>query len=174
MQLSKVPFSILIVLILFSACNKTDTNPDVIPYDCEFVQNDADRDGLIDEDERAKMVECSANAFTSKEEIENNLIGEWELIGHGEGWVSTISKPCGYIIFSEKELTYEYKDANIDTTYQLEWTIKELNGARGTSFGLEIVSGNPIGLVGGNFCEKYIFSDSTPFDGNMYLYEKVK
>ena len=174
MQLLKSSFSILIVLILFSACSKTDTNPGAIPYDCEFVQNDGDRDGIIDEDERAKMEECAANVFNSKEEIENNLIGEWELIGHGEGWIPTTSKPCGYITISEKELTFEYHDANIDTTYQLEWIIEEVQFSRGSYFKLNIISGNPIGLQVSRFCKKYMYSDATPSDGNMYLFEKVK
>ncbi len=174
MQLSNVFFFLLVLLFLFSGCEKTDANPGAIPYDCEFVQNDADRDGIIDEDERAKMEACAENAFTSKEEVESNLVGEWELVGHGEGWLPVISQPCGYILISETELTFQYQDATIDTIYQLEWIIEESDWQGRTSFALKIPSGNPVGLSAGKFCKQYMYADATPRDGNMYLYKKVK
>ena len=92
MKSTKALFSLFIIFSILTACSKKDTTPSAA-FDCEFVQNDRDMDGLIDESERNLMEECRTNQLSSKAEIENNLIGEWELIGHGEGWVSTISKP---------------------------------------------------------------------------------
>ena len=40
---------------------------------------------------------CRDYPLSSIQEIENNLIGQWKLIGHGEGWVPQVSEPCALI-----------------------------------------------------------------------------
>ena len=126
MKFSNAIFSFFIIILILSACSKKNTSPRS-SNNCEFVQNAADMDGLIDENERNLMDECRMNAFTTKGEIENNLIGEWELIGHGEGWIPSISQPCAYLTFTEEELTFEFQNNNIDTTYQLTWEVETLD-----------------------------------------------
>lgn len=156
-------------LTLFTSCCDDDETP--AEYFCVFEQNDADMDGIIDETERSIMTECDENAFESKSEIEDNLIGEWKLIGHGEGWIPTISQPCGYATFTKEELTFQYNDGIIDTTYIRTWEIEVFDSS---NFRLKI---NPSGVIGLNitkFSSKYFYGDYTPVDGNMYLYEKVK
>ena len=144
-------------------------------YDCTFEQNDEDMDGLIDENERAIMIECQENALTSKAAIENNLIGEWELIGHGEGWVPRISQPCGYLTISMDELVFEFTNAWTDTITTHAWEIEKIEFLSGFSFfRLNIESSDFDKLFINQFCDEYIFGDATPSDGNMHLFKKVK
>jgi len=172
MKSSKVIFSFFLIITILSACSKKNTTPRS-SNNCEFVQNDADMDGLIDENERNLMNECQMNAFTSKSEIENNLIGEWELIGHGEGWFSSISQPCAYLTFTEQELKFEIENIFLDTTFLLNWEIEILDSI-GTSYRINTFGPPKIGLNIETFCENYMFGDATPRDGYMFLYQKVE
>jgi hypothetical protein len=102
-------------------------------------------------------------------DIKNNLIGEWELIGHGEGWIPTVSQPCGYIWIENDMLTLEFSNEYIDTTTVHSWDLKETNN------GIHLeVSNSFLGTLSLNvFCEDYMYGDATPYDGNMHLYQKV-
>ena len=175
-----IPFFTLSIL----SCNK-DNDPNMMQekdeqtimqsYDCTFEQNDENMDGLIDDNERAIMNECRENAFTSKVEIENNLIGEWELIGHGEGWVPRISQPCGYLTISMDELVFEFTNAWIDTITTHSWTIKETESVNDSKiFNLETTPKTTFILPINEFCPEYMFGNiTTIIDGNLYLYKKV-
>lgn len=142
-------------------------------YACIFEQNDDDLDGVIDDNERKIMKECLENPLSSKSSIENNLIGEWELIGHGEGWIPTISQPCGYIRISEDELIYEFRNDRTDIVSVHQWNIQELNSNGSVSFKFNIIPKPTVGLSMSQFCDKYMYGDATPRDGNMYLYAKI-
>ena len=142
-------------------------------HDCIFEQNDDGLDGLIDATERALMDECSENAFTSKGEIEDNLIGEWELAGHG-GWCGVSSQPCAYITITADELTFEYKDAVTDTITTYSWELEERNWNGRTLFSLNTLPEVEEKIFMTNFCSNYMYIDLTSIDGNMYLYGKVK
>ena len=167
-------FSLVFILFSCKKDEKTDISdpfPPSVSTDCSFVQNDEDMDGLIDEAERAIMEDCFTNRFTSKSEIEANLIGEWQLVGHGEGWIPTVSQPCGYIIISEDELIFDFETGYYDSTTVHTW---ELVAQQNNFFGLEVTP-----IIGAQFymnifCENYMYSDATPSDGNMYLYQKVE
>ncbi len=165
---------IILALItpLLSSCNKDDNEKNV-NKNCVFVQNDDDRDGIIDETERMIMNDCIANSLSSKSTIQNNLIGIWELIGHGEGWIPTKSQPCGYIEISDNELTFEFKNAHIDTVTTHLWEIEEVNWPGGQYYRLKIAPEYVEGLFITQFCDDYMFGDATPSDGNMYLYKKI-
>ena len=100
--------SVFSFLFLFLACQKdneeSNVEPEVNigepctePYDCVFEQIDENMDGKIDEEEAAIMKICRDYPLSSIQEIENNLIGQWKLIGHGEGWVPQVSEPCALI-----------------------------------------------------------------------------
>ena len=75
------------------------------------------------------------------------------------------------MIFTEDELTFRFENAYVDATTIHTWEIIEnTNG----SFRLAI-SPDPEGeLAVSIFSKDYMYSDATPLDGNMYLYEKVK
>ena len=165
---------LVVALTLFMSCDKEDTFVDPGSHSCVFEQNDEDMDGLIDATERSIMDQCSENAFTSKSEIEDNLIGEWELIGHGEGWIPTKSQPCAYVTITADELTFEYESAGTDTTTMHSWEIEEVNGSGGTFFRLNTFPEYVEGLLITQFCLTYMYGNAMPSDGNMYLYQKVK
>lgn len=167
-------FILIAMLIFFASCEDTILSNQ---NDCVFEENN-NMDGLIDDIERAIMDDCRDNAFTSKSEIENNLIGEWKLIGHGEGWISTVSQPCAYITVLEDALTFEYEH-RIGGTYYLDtltfhsWEIEEVNWSGGQYFRLNATPYTS-GLFINQFCNDYMYGDGTSSDGNMYLYEKVE
>ena len=171
---------VLTTIFLFS-CGKESANEmneeinteDSTNHDCTFTQIDGNMDGLIDPTEKEIMNECTNNLLTSTSEIKENLIGEWKLIGHGEGWVPTVSQPCGYITFFENELKFEFDDGWQDTISMHQWDIKKVETTTGNVFGLEITPNTVYGLTINQFCLDYMYGDATPVDGNMYLYEKV-
>jgi hypothetical protein len=136
--------------------------------DCVFEQIDDNEDGWIDSTEQAIMNECFENRFMTRQQIEDNLIGEWNLVGHGEGWLPKYSQPCANIIIKSDELIFDFEDGFIDTISTHQWSIKETNSGE---FFLEA---EPISfyLNFSTFCEEYIFLNHTPSDGNMYLYQK--
>lgn len=171
-QITLIIIAITLLSILVS-CNKDENGKNQSDYDCVFEQNDNDMDGLIDDTEKMIMDECMENSLSSKSKIENNLIGEWELVGHGEGWFPSISQPCGYIIISEDDLTFEFRNENNDIASTYQWEIEEVSSSGGIFFKLEILPEPPEGLIISRFCDNYMFSDATPRDGNMYLYKKV-
>jgi len=150
-------------------CNDVGVNE---PYDCTFVQNDDDQDGIIDATERSLMDQCLENRLTKTQDISANLIGEWELIGHGEGWFPETSQPCGYLWVTADSIKFQFQNATIDTTAWYSWSIEEVNTESGVGL---VLTPLPIqGLFISTFCDQYMFGDATPVDGNMYLYEKVK
>jgi len=144
------------------------------PEDCVFEQNDENRDGVLDENELSIMDDCRNNELGSVSEIESNLIGEWVLIGHGEGWVPTISQPCSNIIITEDNLEWSISDGWKDTTIITTWEIIELNPPLGSAHRLVVGSDFSYGLDMVRFCERYMFGNEFVFDGNIYIYEKVK
>ena len=114
-------------------------NEDLItgPYDCEFVQVEGTMDGLIDDTERMLMEDCMENSLQSVNRIKSNLIGEWGLVGHGEGWVASVSQPCGHIIINENELTFEFESAYIDTIVTYSWDIETVEWSGGEYYHLK-------------------------------------
>lgn len=174
MKILKFLSNLILVMIILMSCEKNEDNGIVESYDCVFVQNDDDMDGLIDDTERMLMNECKQNSLLSKSDIESNLIGEWELTGYGGGSIPSISKPCGYIIISEDELTFEFRNGFTDTRSIHLWEIEEVNSSGEQYFRLNVQSEHIEGLFINQFCEKYMYVDDTPLDGNMYLYSKVK
>jgi len=172
----KYSTSIIIMVFLMTTLFSCKTNEDEgisNSHDCIFKQDDNDMDGLIDDAERMIMNACMENLLLTKSSIENNLIGEWELIGHGEGWTPNKSQPCGYIIISQDELTFEFKNEHIDVVSTHQWDIEEINSNEELFFKFNILPEIPDGLFISRFCKDYMYGDATPRDGNMYLYKKV-
>ena len=169
---STLPLVMMICTItFFSACCSDDEQVDPTSMDCIFVQNDDDKDGLIDETEQSIMEDCRNNQITDRDELKSNLIGEWNIVGHGEGWIATVSQPCGRAIFTELELTFDFHSGYEDTTYVRNWDIIETESG-GLIF--EVIGGSVYPLNINVFCDDYMFFNHTPLDGNMYLYEKKK
>ncbi len=162
------------VLCLFS-CAKQESN--LSPFnDCIFVQDDNTTDGLIDETERALMDDCRENKLTNSIDIRNNLIGEWALVGHGEGWIISVTQPCIYLTISENELIFDFENKYLDTITAHTWEIETIdtNNPSNPTFHRLSTTPNLSAGVGLNiFCDRYMYGDATPLDGNMYLFEKV-
>ncbi|MFK7951339.1 MAG: hypothetical protein AB8B73_00730 [Ekhidna sp.] len=197
MNIIRVVFFLFFLDALFSSCdNKINEieaaeievieivldEIDVNKYDCVFEQIDENMDGLLDNTERMLQEECYRDRLLSKSSIENNLLGEWELIGHALSWNGEkISQPCGYITIEKSQLIYQYNDQFGDTVFVRQWEILEGIDYRDNQyFYLETFVNDPEaidyskGLSISNFCEKYMYEDQTPWDGNIYLYKKVK
>ena len=162
----------ILIIVLITACS--DDHEPRGNKDCIFEQNDDDMDGRIDETEFSIMRGCDEEAFTSISAIKSNLIGEWELIGHGEGWTFTPSQPCGYITFTEDEFEFEFNDGYTDTLLIQTWDIEQVDWSMGTYFRLKTNPDSFYALFITRFCSNYIYGDATESDGNMYLYQKVK
>lgn len=171
----KNPISILAMAIafgfFFSCNNDDDSTPseDTTIVECVFEQIDDNMDGLIDDDERAIMEECMNNSLSSSFIIKPNMIGTWNLIGHGEGWIPTISQPCSSMVFTEEDLTFNFTNAWNDTTIVTTWDV--LEGIAGPTL---VWEGNLPDVNISTVCSQYMFGNQTEFDGNMYLYEKIK
>ena len=160
-------FTLLLVatLTILTSCKKEE-----IPVDigCHFEQNDKNQDGVLDATEKAMLKECIKNKFTSKSEIENNLIGEWKLVGFG-GLSNT--QPCVYITITADELTFEYKNTYRDTTTIHSWEVEEINT---TSFRLITFSDYIEELSISKFSSIYMFKSPSIVGGSTYIYQKVK
>ncbi len=168
--MKKLKYFLFVMIALAVSCSN-DKEITVLLDDCVFEQIDENMDGLIDPTERTIMQLCRDNLLVTKREVEENLIGEWELVGFGTGWFSTLSQPCGFIEISENDLTFHFTDSQIDTVVTSQWAILEFNGQ--AQFQLETdVNLYSINFIN-QFCRDYMFVDATPSDGNMYLYEKV-
>ena len=167
-------FLYLFISCLIISCDRKVEGTELQPLGCIFDQDDSKMEGLIDETERAIMDACINYTWSSEEALQNNLIGEWELIGHGEGWVPTISQPCAYIVINENDLIFSISNSYLDTTIVYSWSLQLQSGIGLIPYTLSL-NPTPIeGLQINHFCENYMFGDGTPADGNMYLYEKVK
>ena len=161
----------VLILNLFTSCCDDDSQGDSGMMDCVFEQNDDDKDGLIDEKEQAIMEDCRNNRILDRDKVKSNLIGEWNIVGHGEGWIPTISQPCGRVTFTESEFTFDFHSGNEKTTYVRKWDMIETESG-GLFF--EIIGDSVYPLRVNVFCDDYMYFDHTPSDGNMYIYEKRK
>lgn len=162
---------IFIAVILLASCGDDPVVSSDPNLNCEFVDDPNTMDGAIDDEERRIMTECRESELRSPEEITANLIGTWDLIGFGHGWFWTVPQPCSQIVFEEDMLTLRVIDSWRDTTITTGWEILlSTNGSPYISYDEDTPSE---GLRFRTFCDNYIFYDSTPVDGNMYLYEKV-
>lgn len=167
----------LIIVFLFTLITAISCQeaPKVLHSDdCVFVQDDETEDGKIDENEKSIMDQCKSDALETKSAIESNLIGEWKLIGHGEGWINKISQPCASISISETDLIFNVTNAVHDSQTTHSWEIDVIDTSNETIFRLTVEPAAPIDLAVKHFCEDYMYVNNTPSDGNMYLYQKVK
>lgn len=163
---------VLVISILTSCSQKQDPVTIENNNDCDFVQNDENMDGVIDDAESRIMKECRENSLRSKSDIEWNLIGEWELTGNGNPWFPTISKPCGRIKITKEEMIFEFSNEQYDIRSTQQWEIEELNLYGKESFRLTL---HPeYYFIINQFCENYMYVDDTAGDGVMFLYTKVK
>lgn len=166
MKIFKILF--LSFLICCIGCKKSELKSSE-ETNCPFVQDDNTEDGIIDEVERTIMTDCLASRITDLQLLEENLIGSWDLIGHGEGWLANVSEPCSTLEITEDELFLSFQNEWIDTSSVHEWSL-ETGFANNYILQLDPVS--VVGLTLDVHCEDYMYLDHTPSDGNMYLYKR--
>lgn len=143
--------------------------------ECDFEKADQS-DGYIDETERAIMKTCEENRLNNnKAVLIENLIGQWELIGSGSGRIPQ-KQPCAYLNIAKSSLTVGLKNDYVDTVATYNWKINERELLGELHFFLStdqpMLSG--LSALGGIISKDYMYSDATPVDGNMFLYQKVK
>ncbi len=154
------------ILLLMSTCTKDNDDK---RQECNFENDPETLEGIIDNEEQEIMATCLENRLTTKEEIETNLIGTWKIIGYGGGWFPNGSTPCGNLEITTNEMTLKFTNEFIDTMIVHSWNVIERQNGQ---FYLET---NPEfrSLLLSNFCAQYMFYNHTPFDGDMYIYEKI-
>ncbi len=171
--------ALLLALALFqSSCDKPideipEINPPTLAPPCVFEAQENSTDGYIDDAERSWMMACSESAYTLEEDIRASLLGEWELVGNGEGWLPTLTQPCGNITFEETTLVFDFENEWVDTTLTTNWDLDSTFHLNVKAFKLvtDIDFSDALDLR--VFCEDYIFHDATPSDGNMYIYRRI-
>lgn len=171
-MIPKITFSTIVVacLILLSACND-DNSVLEMRTNCDFVHNEENKDGAIDEWERTIMDECLANRLTERGDLERHLPGTWELVGFGHGWFHGTSQPCSKITITDQSLILEYDNGGIDTTATYSWNLAE-GPAGNISFQ---ITPRPLGnIFFSAICKDYMYGDGTFADGNMHVYMKVE
>ena len=174
-------FHITLILTFFLLFSCTDNyelpNPEVqyvpnleVQYDCEFIEDENTKDGIMDNTEREIFKECRENKLTLSSTIESNLIGEWELIGFVDGWRSNVTQPCGYIIITKDELIFDFENESINSVSTHQWHIENL-----------LLKVNPVNphLSMNTFCDQYMYGIHFLFgvfalDVDQYIYVKVK
>mgnify|MGYP000117477798 CR=1 FL=1 len=165
----------LFLVALLLSCDKNETEGKLGVFsDCVFIQDDDTRDGELDDDERKIMDDCRENRLTSISTIESNLIGEWRLTGHVEGWIPTISQPCANLIISENELTFEFINGSIDTITTHQWKISKYTLSNETYFSLVVIPEPVVDLSMHVLCEDHMYGGLFVIDENTYIYTKVQ
>lgn len=152
-------------------CKKTDNEliETTNTQECIFEEKPENMDGLIDNTEKTLMNECIEQALTTRQGIQENLIGEWKLIGFAAGsCCANSTMPCGYITVMENELTFEYRYFDTDTITTHTWEVQEINNRNTVT-----ISPYSHKLNFTTICPQYLFGDGTPVDANMFLYQKV-
>ena len=166
MKFSHIAF-ISILFLTFSCNIFSDNDPNMEDPEEEIT------DGEIDDNERMIMLECHENRFTTKSEVEENLIGEWEIIGHGAGWSINEPQPSGFLTITEDELFFEFKINTTEFIDTAQWEIVDTVHLGEDVFLLETTPELHKASSMVIFCENYMYRNDVPFDGHMYLYEKV-
>ena len=137
-------------------------------------KEDINQDGLIDKMESTIMNECFENSLTSKTDIENNLIGKWNLIGYGQTLFQDNPQPNITLNLNDSIIVFENQTANIVDT--LQWEIEEISTGNKQSFLLK-TEGNYIELGIQVFCKNYMYLQTLALNstiGYTYIYEKIE
>lgn len=176
MKKINLPLSIvsIVALFLFTHCSTKDMNVETVLQDCTFIQDDSTNDGFISDLERSIMIDCHNEQQLDKAIVSENLVGTWELIGHGEGCIATTSQPCSSLFITEDEIEIRFKNASIDTVSRHFWHIVKIQSPSFEYLQLNLNPIPPVWLGLNTFCDQYMYGDATPSDGNMYLFEKIQ
>jgi len=169
MSISKNVLALILILGFFTSCQDDDANNEMeveLNFNCET------NDSTINEAEQSLIAECTENNLSSKSEMENALLGEWELIAHGCSIFSEDPQPCINLTFSNDELILVFKDEFQEQTDTFSWEVIEIN----SSPILEITPSTSL-LPIRSICNEYIHGFNLGLTGTSakeYLYQKVE
>ena len=184
-HLNFLPATILIIFLI--SCKKEDktvVEPEMeikmetvlpLPQECIYGENTDEMGGFLDSLEQLLLNECEEYELIAEDEIRENLIGEWQLIGYADGWGIPFGQPCAYIKISTDELVYTFQDDSGDTTTTHAWDLEATTLWEGSRrFRLKLIPEANEGLKIRVFCKHYMFENDNVADGFIYLYQKVK
>jgi len=121
----------------------------------------------------AIMTSCSENEFLTREEIEDNLIGNWDLLGIRSGWVNEFEK--GNISLEIDEDKIVLNDNDTEEFLETAWKLRFIEVNTYQYFYLETSEegfNNRLGME--TFCGQYMYGTGLVDDGNTYVYQKVE
>ena len=151
---------ILFVAILTS-CNKSDKKSEV-PISINTVE---ELDDIMDD--------CNDSRFQTKDELEDNLIGEWVLLGIRSGWINDFEK--GDITLSIDKETIVLRDHSTGEVFETDWNLVFFEVNSYEYYYLETDEegfDNRLGME--TFCGDYMYGSGRVDDGNIYVYAKVE
>lgn len=129
-------------------------------------------DTRISEAEQEVLEDCQSQALSTRKQIEENLIGSWELVGYACGNCIDGEAPTASIRFQVDGGHYQYEDEFEQIDASFTWRIEE----RTNLFGDTVLSltTDPIfsGLFADVFCQSYMTYNWTPVDGPLLIYAK--
>ena len=147
--------------LLLIACNKNESE----------LENEVAVESVEELD--AIMENCRNNEFETREEIENNLIGEWRLVGIRAGWIDDFT--LGNITLNIDENKIVLNDLETGEVSETDWNLKFFEVNTYQFYYLETdedVFNNRIGME--TFCSDYMFGSGRVDDGSTYVYAKVR
>ena len=141
-----------------------------------FLTSCQKADGLIDNKEERLMEECSEQPFSSKSALEENLIGEWKLVGYGNSVFEDEPQPDINLTISDTEIIFKFSDEDEELEDVISWEVDEINSPSGQFFRLNTTPARSE-LTLYQFCEKYMYGETSSINSTvarMYLYKKVR
>ncbi|MBX2817985.1 MAG: hypothetical protein KTR24_18400 [Saprospiraceae bacterium] len=149
------------LVLLFSNCSKAVVDPE--------------NDLIISEEERSMMEACQDDAYSTVDQIERNLLGEWRLIGYGCGFCAPHTPPSIQLYFAQNGTGVLRSRHDQDPEEMLDFTWEIDEGALGlTKFGANFIRSEPndYRISATVMCDRYMWFDITAVDGHMFLYAK--
>ena len=119
------------------------------------------------------ITNCNGSEITSKEDIENNLIGDWQLIGISTGWVHQFEKSNISLRIDENSIVFN--DVDRGEVIESNWNLifVEVNSIQ--YYYLETSEESLRYILGmQTFCDQFMYGNGRVSDGATYVYHKVK
>ncbi len=118
------------------------------------------------------MRTCRESEFLSREEIENNLIGDWQLIGIRSGWVNEFEKKDIRLKIDAEKIVLN--DRTTGEIFETDWELKFVEVNSYQYHYLETDEdgfNNRLGME--TFCEEMMYGTGRVDDADIYVYYKV-
>lgn len=131
-----------------------------------------EEDVRISNEELAVLEDCQNKPISTIKQIEENLIGNWKLVGYACGNCIDGRSPKVSISFQPGEGRIQYEDEFEKFDEGFTWRVEESNNI----FGEKVLAlkTKPIfsGLFADVFCQNYMAYNNTPVDGPLLIYAK--